>query len=282
MQKLRTLLTLGRVSNLPTVWSNCLAGWVLGGGTDKLTFFWLCFGATFLYVGGMFLNDAFDADFDRQHRSERPIPSGAISAGEVWLFGFGWLALGLAAAAPISPLTALFSLLLITSILIYDAIHKVVTFAPVVMALCRFLLYLMAASAGYHGVSGRAIWGAFALACYIVGLSYLARRESARGPLDYWPLILLGAPPLLALLINTGPYLKHAFVLSGLYAFWVVLSLRHTFGRPRNIGHTVLGLLAGIVLVDFLAVGIETLALGVVFLLLFVAARLFQRFIPAT
>ena len=26
------LLILGRVSNLPTVWWNCFAGWLLGGG----------------------------------------------------------------------------------------------------------------------------------------------------------------------------------------------------------------------------------------------------------
>ena len=33
---LRTLLILGRVSNLPTVWSNCLAGWLLDGGGARL------------------------------------------------------------------------------------------------------------------------------------------------------------------------------------------------------------------------------------------------------
>ena len=26
------IMTLGRVSNLPSVWSNCLAAWVLSGG----------------------------------------------------------------------------------------------------------------------------------------------------------------------------------------------------------------------------------------------------------
>ena len=74
MPRLRTLLILGRVSNLPTVWSNCLAGWWLGGGgnTGKLPF--LFAGTTLLYIGGMYLNDAFDVEFDRQHRKERPIP----------------------------------------------------------------------------------------------------------------------------------------------------------------------------------------------------------------
>src|SRR5881392_1903166 len=65
----RTLLVLGRVSNLPTVWSNCLAGWLLGGGGRWALLAWACVGTSLLYVAGMFLNDAFDFNFDRQHRS---------------------------------------------------------------------------------------------------------------------------------------------------------------------------------------------------------------------
>ena len=77
---LRTLLILGRVSNLPTVWSNCLAGWLLAGGGAGSRFAVLCGGASLLYIGGMFLNDACDVRFDTAHRKERPIPSVAISA----------------------------------------------------------------------------------------------------------------------------------------------------------------------------------------------------------
>ena len=81
LRQLRALLVLGRVSNLPTVWSNCLAGWWLSGGGNFWKLPFLFFGAAFLYTGGMFLNDAFDAAFDRQRRSSRPIPSGKISEG---------------------------------------------------------------------------------------------------------------------------------------------------------------------------------------------------------
>jgi len=93
--QLRTLLVLGRVSNLPTVWSNCLAGWWLGGGGNYWKLPFLLLGVSLLYTGGMFLNDAFDEDFDRQRRTERPIPSGKISTGRVWQLGFGQLALGI-------------------------------------------------------------------------------------------------------------------------------------------------------------------------------------------
>ena len=86
------MLFLGRVSNLPTVWSNCLAAWLLAGGAlvgtaDVQRFAWLIVGATLLYLAGMFLNDAFDVQFDREHRTERPIPSGAISARAGWTRG---------------------------------------------------------------------------------------------------------------------------------------------------------------------------------------------------
>src|SRR6202021_3338880 len=80
----RPLLFLGRVSNLPTVWSNCLAGWWLAGGGNFKALPLLLAGTSFLYIGGMFLNDAFDVGFDRQRRAERPIPSGQISLAAVW------------------------------------------------------------------------------------------------------------------------------------------------------------------------------------------------------
>src|ERR1700733_832512 len=95
LTRLRTLLTLGRISNLPTVWSNCLAGWWLSGGGNVWKLPLLFFGVSALYTGGMFLNDAFDEEFDRQRRPERPIPSGEISARAVWTFGWALLAIGI-------------------------------------------------------------------------------------------------------------------------------------------------------------------------------------------
>src|ERR1041385_1200483 len=53
----RTLLVLGRVSNLPTVWSNCVAGWLSSGGGSIAALVLLCGGATALYIGGVCLSD---------------------------------------------------------------------------------------------------------------------------------------------------------------------------------------------------------------------------------
>lgn len=281
---LRTLLVLGRVSNLPTVWSNCLAGWWLGGGGnfEKLPFLFL--GATLLYIGGMYLNDAFDVEFDRQHRSERPIPSGAITRSATWNLGFLWLALGEGCLLWLGPVTGGLGLGLALCIILYDAVHKLITFSPVLMGACRFLVYLLAAVTGVNGITGRAIWCGLALGAYVTGLSFLARRESARGPPSHWPLLLLIAPILLALLMNVGAYRQPALLVSLVLALWVVRCLRTIFWTSAvNVGRTVSGLLAGIVFMDWLAVAPESpQQMGVLFLFLFLAALLFQRFAPAT
>ena len=79
----------------------------------------------------MYLNDAFDAQFDQQHRPERPIPSGAITTAAVWKWGLSWLLLGLISLSLLGKITAVLAALLAISILIYDAIHKIFAFSPV-------------------------------------------------------------------------------------------------------------------------------------------------------
>jgi UbiA prenyltransferase family len=280
---LRTLLTLGRVSNLPTVWSNCLAGWLLGGGGSAPRFGLLCLGASCLYLGGMFLNDAFDSDFDRQHRKERPIPSGAMSQSKVWGWGFGWLVAGILLLSLLGKTTMGLALILGSSILLYDAIHKAVTLSPLLMALCRFLLYLVAAAATPRGVTGLAVWSGLALGIYVVGLSYIARKESVRGPVQTWPCWPLAAPVVLAWIVNAGEYKIRSLVFALALIAWVAHCLRDTYwGATVSVGRTVSGLIAGICLVDLLAVAGGTPLTGLIFVLLFVAALLFQRFFPAT
>jgi len=282
----RTLLVLGRVSNLPTAWSNCLAGWWLSGGGNvgKLPFLFL--GVTFLYLGGMYLNDAFDADFDRQHRTKRPIPSGAIAQKDVWKLGVLWLVLGEMGLLCLGPVAAGLGLVLVLCIVAYDALHKLFTFSPIVMGLCRFLVYLIAASAGMGEVPGWVIWCGLALGAYVIGLSGLARKESFRGNVPRWPIWLLCLPMLLALLINDSFYREGALLRSAVLALWMLYCLRTTFWtRTVNVGRTVSGLLAGIVIVDWLAamnVDNTPPELGLVFLFLFLAALLLQRFVPAT
>lgn len=278
----RTLLLLGRVSNLPTVWSNCLAGWLMGGAGSLFQLTILGLASSAMYLGGMFLNDACDAAFDRQHRRERPIPSGAISHGLVWKIGFGLVGLGWVMLFVLGWPTGILGTFLAISILVYDFVHKAISFSPILMAFCRFFLFLASVSAGMTGVNGLAVWSAIALWGWIVGLSYIARRESTMNSLRHWPLAVLSFPLILAWLANGGVGNWRAQSLSLLLILWACWCLRHILVEAnRNLGLTVSGLLAGICLVDWLAVAPDP-SLGIVFLLLFLGALAAQRLIPAT
>lgn len=281
--KPRAFLILGRVSNLPTVWTDCLAGWCLGGQGNKVLLAGVALAASFLYEGGMFLNDAFDAEFDRRHRRSRPIPSGAISEREAWRWGLAWLALGLAGAAGLGMAALVWAAILCVCILFYNAIHKWTPLAPVLMGLCRFCLYLLAASAAQQGVTGEVIWKGLALAAYIGGLSCLARKENSRGQINFWPSLLLTAPVVFAGLFDDGSSWMPAAVYSLALAAWTLWSLSRSLGQPEpKVGYTVSRLLAGIVLVDLLAAaGVGEPWIGC-FALCFALALLLQRFIPAT
>src|SRR2546425_1196447 len=89
------VLRLGRVSNLPTLWTNVLAGTVLAGSTPTpLTLVLLLLSISLFYVAGRYLNDAFDRHFDAAAYPQRPTPSGAVSAGTVFAVGFLGLGAG--------------------------------------------------------------------------------------------------------------------------------------------------------------------------------------------
>ncbi len=243
----------------------------------------LCLGATFLYVGGMFLNDAFDANFDRDLRKERPIPSGAISEQEVWVLGFTWIVVGATCLFWMGKTTALFAALLVACILFYDWIHKKTILSPLPMAGCRLLLYLLAASTARNGINEIILWSASALAAYIIGLSYIAKSESAPGPIRFWPCIFLLVPILLKFSIGQPPLSKTLILFSLVLLFWILWNLRKIFlPGQKNIAAAVSGLLSVIVLVDLLAAEKVSSEILVAFVFLFVSARIFQKFIPAT
>ena len=260
--RLRAYLQLGRVSNVPTVWTNVLAGGVLAGGlvTARSAAGPLLAG-TLMYVGGMFLNDAFDREIDRRERPDRPIPSGRVTTAEVFVIGFGLLAAGwgllavhVLARGYGSGRALVAGAALAGAIVLYNAWHKGNALSPVLMGLCRALLY---ATAGYALVvtpESELGWGAFVLLAYLVGLTYVAKQETLTALPNLWPLAFLAAPfvyaaPVVRVSV-TGAVLYVAFLAWVLYA----LSL---LARRRAIGLAVVSLIAGIALLDGVLVAWE-------------------------
>jgi len=182
----RAWLLLARASNLPTVWTNVLAGTVAAGGAVAWTGIGrLAAAVSLLYTGGMFLNDAFDAEFDGRVRPDRPIPAGDVTRRSVFVTGFALLAAGelLLATGQPSFRPAFWGGLLGVAITYYDFHHKQNRWAAVVMGSCRGLVYCVAAAAVTGAVDGRVAAAAVALTGYVVALTYVARRTA--GPAQW-------------------------------------------------------------------------------------------------
>jgi 4-hydroxybenzoate polyprenyltransferase len=278
---LGAFVRLGRVSCLPTVWSNCLAGWFLSGGGYPDAFFAVCFGASCLYFGGVFLNDACDFRFDQVNRRERPIPAGLVDIQTVVLCSVGWFALGALVLVSIGTVTAFFTVLLLLCIVLYDLTHKIIAFSPVIMALCRLLVYLIAGSASENGLGGLSVWSGIALGFYIGALNYLEEKARSPSNLQIWPVIFLVMPVFFAFLANGEGYRGSALFFSMLLLLWIGISLRPIYWTShRNIALGSQQLLAGILLVDMLSVLGGSMEISFVFLLWFGAVNLIQRVFP--
>lgn len=279
----RTLLSLARLPGLITVWSNCLAGWLLSGGDthSPARLLWCSLGASCLYLGGTFLNDFFDVDFDRQQRPNRPIPAGLVARDVVGQLGILWLIAGGAILVLGARVGLTLALMLAVAVFAYNLIHKATELSPLLLGFCRFLLYLLAGATAPNGLAGIAIWSGLAIGCYIAGLSWFARRQGIRGPIRRWPLVLLAVPLGLAWISNADGDRHVAVALGLLLCLWILPWLSHALReREPNIRMTVSGLTAGIVLVDLLAVGGHSTIVTLVFAALFLAVLLAQRYLP--
>jgi 4-hydroxybenzoate polyprenyltransferase len=242
------------------------------------------------YTGGMFLNDAFDAQFDAAQRPERPIPSGEVGRGEVYGWGFGMMAagvallavVGLAMGARTGVLPAAAGLGLAATIAYYDWQHKGNVFSPVVMGLCRVLVYVGAGLCITRALP-EALWiGAGLMLCYLIGLTYIAKQENLGRVENLWPLAFLAAP------VAWGAWLAAAQPVAGvfwlLFTGWMLVALWFLRRRAKgDIPRAVVSLIAGISLLDALLIAATgSLALAALALAGFGVTLFFQRYISGT
>ena len=185
VERVTLLLRLGRVSNLPTVWTNTLTGVVLAGGALRsIEVPALIVAFTFFYMGGMFLNDAFDRESDWRARPDRPIPAGLIQPETVFALGYGMVLLGILMIVFIGTAMGrgwaptISAVVLAVAIVSYDAYHKQNPFGPWIMALCRALIYMTGAAVISGHISAMVMIGAAILFGYVAGLTYVAKRTS--------------------------------------------------------------------------------------------------------
>jgi 4-hydroxybenzoate polyprenyltransferase len=285
----RTWLKLGRVSNLPTVWSNGLAGWALSGAAlEAGALALLLIALSLFYVAGMYLNDAFDADIDARERAERPIPLGEVGQATVFALGFAMLVLGALIAFALGAAAGLAGLGLAGAVVLYDWLHKRTALSPLIMGACRMLSYVTAAFAA-GGVTG-ALWvGAAGLFCHVVGLTYAAKQEAYDRIGAAWPLAVMAVPVgvgavMLAVADATMLAGAVAVALLAAYVIWSGWALSLLFRRrPGDVPRAVVSLIAAVSLYDAVMIaGTGNGWLALLAVAAFAATLALQRIVPGT
>ena len=284
-------LRLGRISNLPTVWSNTLAGVALAGGSiwSQMTL-WLAIGLSLLYVAGMFLNDAFDQDIDAIERPDRPIPAGLVSANAVFAAGFGLMLAGLGfvllastgSGTESSAMAA--ALVLAAAIVFYNWHHKGNPLSPFFMGLCRVLAYMTAGLAVIVWPTGSLVLAALVALGYLIGLTYAAKQEALDRLESLWPLAFLAAPVIYGLVALAMQFEAILLILlTGLVA-WIGLALFYLRRRQKgDVPKAVVSLIAGISLVDALFLAAAGAVSGALVSVLFFFLTLsLQRWVSGT
>jgi MFS family permease len=278
---LQTILKLGRVSNLPTVWTNALAGTALAGQFSPWIFLVVGIALSLFYTAGMWLNDAFDAEIDVRERKNRPIPMGEVGVGKVFAVGFAMLGAAIMMSFTLGSAVGLAGIALAVAIVLYDWLHKRTALSPIIMGVTRFLCYILAALAVAR-VSGPVVFGALGLLAYIVGLTYAAKQEAYDRLDRAWPLAVM-AIPLVYALTQTSPNLLALITWAGLLVV-VLIALRLLFRRKKgDVPKAVVTMIAGISLYDaVLIAGTGHTQLALLAIAAFALTLLLQRVVSGT
>ncbi|MCE7869547.1 hypothetical protein DYH09_04115 [bacterium CPR1] len=230
------MLELLRASNLPTVWTNVLVAMALSGQRNPLFFLAL----SFIYLGGMALNDCCDLSWDRRYRPDKPIPSGRVRLWQAALVAAFLLAGGatfllMAGGRWATPLVAL--------VVAYNLVHKRTGLAALLMGGCRGLILLCVT----HELRPTLLVSALLLSGYVTLLTLLARREAFQQVRKGWLTTLQVAVTILTVMGMVLALYQLAF-----YALVLLLALfraRH-FANRGNVKAMVLTLIAAISLLD--------------------------------
>ena len=287
---LRTLARVGRISNLPTVWSNCLAAAVFacaatGGECLQTTYTPLIVaiaGSSLLYIAGMFLNDAFDYQWDRQHNHNRPLVNREIAVSTVWSIGVlsmltaiclvWWLG---------NPQATLASLFIAAVIVLYNATHKQHPSAALLMGLARYGVYLFTALL-MTTASAPVFFIAAVILPYITGLTLLARQEHNNRIQYAFASLLLFAPVPVTLIFGYTHILYWATV--AVFQITTVRTLRRYLltGTP-DVRKGIGGLLASIPLVDsMVAASTNSFVAVAICLVLYIITPVLHKYVAGT
>ena len=190
-----------------------------------------------------------------------------------------WLGVHYPDAPTIGPVIG--GLLLAVAIVVYNLHHKGNPLSPVVMGICRVMVYITGALC-FALPSAPVFIAAGALLAYLIGLTYVAKQENFGSVENLWPVALLAVPLIVgAVAIGAEPVSGFFWVA---LLLWIGVALWLIRRRaPGDIPRAVVSLIAGISLVDaVLIAGLGEIQFALVAVCGFVLTLFLQRYIAGT
>lgn len=185
--RLKSVLALCRVSNLPTIWMNVITASVIVSYVHQqpinaLVVSMIAVAMSAFYCAGMSLNDVCDYTWDKQHQPYRPIVEGKVSLTQAKLITVALFVLGfiLLALAP-SQAGVLYALVLFAVIYAYNFFHKQYSSSVFLMASARALVFIVTAQALVGELNLWLLLAAGLQFVYTLSLTLVGRHESKRG-----------------------------------------------------------------------------------------------------
>ncbi len=177
---------------------------------------------------------------------------------------------------------AIGGLALAVFILLYNVHHKSNPLSPLLMGICRILVYVTAALCVAPTLPLSIYKSAMVLLCYLIGLTYAAKKEHLNHLEHIWPLGLLTIPLIYGLTLSFVVPL--ALIPLTLLAVWVGLSVKRLLRKNQgDVAKAVIALIAGISLLDAtLLAGQGDIGLMCLAIVGFLLTLLLQRWVSGT
>lgn len=307
MSPLRYLAASARIANLPSVTSNVWVGSAIAVSHSTasgipFSAINLMFCGLLLCIGGNFINDWADRDWDIKHRPERALPRRIFPPSLYFTNAIACLGIAALFALAVSSTALLVAFAITANILLYTWSHKRSQWSVIPMAMCRGLLPVLGLTALPTPLSFDSPATLCGLACglalflHTLGISLNARLESTRpnsAPARLSVILFPLAAALPAIAAFKEEYVIPSVITALLpYAVWTTLAFTR-FRQP--VSKRVSALLAGFPLVDFILLfpiaiffisgfGLSPFALVCLILppIAFGCANALQRLAPAT
>jgi len=267
------LSVLGRVITLPTVLSNCLAGWLLSGcgNVDKLVL--ACLSLSFLQVAISWLTVVFDIKSESDYQRMYPWLSTRATLRIPWILSVVFIWLGILLAASCGRMIAILACWIVFVGLLTACTHRIFFLSSLLPGFLRASYYVVGGSVAWGGLMGETLWAALGILFYMFGCGFVTRqRWNAELRSLAIPSLAFAVPLVMALVVNDGDYrwIGICFV-SAVFAW--LLYIFYQQNVRKEMAQTAGYLTATICLIDFLAAGVESVGVALILGGLFILAN---------